>query len=176
MKRANSLEETLMLWNTKGKRRRGQQRIKIQWTWIWANSGRQWRTGEPGMLQSMVSQRVGLCEKLTNTQNESHHDPWNSMEKFLCMYVCVCAQSCLTLATLRTAALQAPQSMKFFRQEYWSRWPFPFPGDLPDQGIKPSSLVSPALAGGFFTSRATREANGETLYHSSNTIRKQGTY
>ena len=30
-----------------------------QWTWVWANSGRCWRTGEPGMLQSMVSQRVG---------------------------------------------------------------------------------------------------------------------
>ena len=30
-----------------------------QWTWIWANSGRWWRTGEPGVLQSMGSQRVG---------------------------------------------------------------------------------------------------------------------
>ena len=36
----------------------------------------------------------------------------------------------------------------FFRQEYWSRLPFPSPGDLPDPGIKP---VSPVLAGGFFT-------------------------
>ena len=32
---------------------------QIQWTWIWTNSMRQWRTGEPGMLQSMRSQRVG---------------------------------------------------------------------------------------------------------------------
>ena len=70
----------------------------------------------------------------------------------MCVGVCVCVQSCLTLATLWTAALQAPQSMKFFRQEYWRRWPFPFPGDLPDQGIEPSSLVSPVLADGFFTS------------------------
>ena len=39
----------------------------------------------------------------------------------------------------------------FPRQEYWSGLPFPPPGDLLDPGIKPVSLVSPALAGGFFT-------------------------
>ena len=42
---------------------------------------------------------------------------------------------------------QAPLSMGFSRQEYWSRLPFPPPGDLPDQGIEHSSLTSPALAG-----------------------------
>ena len=47
-----------------------------------------------------------------------------------------------------TAALQAPLSMGFPRQEYWSGLPFPSPGDLPNPGIKP---MSPALAGGFFT-------------------------
>jgi len=41
--------------------------------------------------------------------------------------------------------------MGFPRQEYWSGLPFPSPGDLPDAGIKPVSLVSPALAGGFFS-------------------------
>jgi len=46
---------------------------------------------------------------------------------------------------------QAPLSMKFTRQEYWSRLPFPTPGDLPDPGIEPMSPASPALAGGFFT-------------------------
>ena len=50
-----------------------------------------------------------------------------------------------------TVANQAPLSMGFFRQEYWSRLPFPPPGDLPNLGIKPVSLVSPALAGGFFS-------------------------
>ena len=40
--------------------------------------------------------------------------------------------------------------MKFSRQEYWSRLPFPTPEDLPDPGIEPMSPVSPALAGGFF--------------------------
>jgi len=41
--------------------------------------------------------------------------------------------------------------MRFSRQDSWSGLPFPSPGDLPDPGIKPTSPVSPALAGGFFT-------------------------
>ena len=45
-------------------------------------------------------------------------------------------------ATPRTIAYQAPLSMEFSRQEYWSGLPFPSPGDLPDPGIKPGS---PAL-------------------------------
>ena len=52
---------------------------------------------------------------------------------------------------LWTVALQAPLSMGFFRQDYWSSLPCPPPGDLPDPGIKPMSLASPALAGEFFT-------------------------
>ena len=66
--------------------------------------------------------------------------------------VCLCAQSYPTLGTLWTVAGQAPLSVGFSRQEYWSGLPFPSPGDLPDPGIEPESLVSPALAGGFFTS------------------------
>ena len=46
---------------------------------------------------------------------------------------------------------QSPQSMGFSRQENWSGLPIPTPGDLPNPGIKPSSHVSPALAGRFFT-------------------------
>ena len=42
-------------------------------------------------------------------------------------------------ATPRTVAYQAPPSMKFSRQEYWSGLPFPSPGDLPDPGIEPGS-------------------------------------
>ena len=45
------------------------------------------------------------------------------------------------IATLWTVAHQPPQSMGFFRQEYWSRSPFPFPGDLPDLGTEPMSLA-----------------------------------
>ena len=72
-----------------------------------------------------------------------------------CMLSCF---SCVRLfATLQTVAHQAPPSMRFSRQEYWSGLPCPPPGDLPDAGIKPASLVSPALAGGFCTINATRE-------------------
>ena len=52
------------------------------------------------------------------------------------------AKSCLTLATPWTVARQASWSMGFSRQEYKSGLPFPFPGDLPNSGIKPGS---PAL-------------------------------
>ena len=58
------------------------------------------------------------------------------------------AKLCPTLLTTCTVARQAPLSMGFSRQEYWSGLSFPSPGDLPDPGIKPMSL---ALAGGFFT-------------------------
>ena len=51
-----------------------------------------------------------------------------------------------------TVAHQAPLFMGFPRQEYQSGLPFPPPGDLPNPGIEPVSLVSPAFAGGFFTS------------------------
>ena len=50
-----------------------------------------------------------------------------------------------------TVACQAPLSMGFSRQEYWSRGPFPTPGDLPDPGFEPESLASPALVGRFLT-------------------------
>ena len=50
-----------------------------------------------------------------------------------------------------TVACQAPLSMGFSTQEYWSGLPFPSLGDLPDRGIKPVSPGSPALAGGLFT-------------------------
>ena len=53
---------------------------------------------------------------------------------------------------------QAPLSMGFSRQEDWSELPCPSPGDLPDPGIEPVSLTSPALAGGFFTTSTTWEA------------------
>ena len=59
------------------------------------------------------------------------------------------------LATLWTITCQAPLSMGFSRQEFWSELPFPPPGDLPDPGIAPASSASLALAGGFFTTNAT---------------------
>ena len=63
----------------------------------------------------------------------------------------VCMRACLVISdSLQPYGLarQAPLSMGFFRQEYWSGLPCPPPGDLPDPGIEPASLMSPALAGG----------------------------
>ena len=57
--------------------------------------------------------------------------------------------------TSRTLAHQAALSMGFTRQEYWSGLLRPPAGDLPDPGIETASLMSPALAGGFFTPSAT---------------------
>ena len=80
--------------------------------------------------------------------------------------------------TPRTVALGAPLSMGFSRQEYWSGLPGPPPGDLPNPGVKPASLTSPALAAGFFTTRATcpfrappftgRDWNGNNLLQQYN--------
>ena len=64
--------------------------------------------------------------------------------------MCSVAQPCLTVAP-QTAAHQTTLPTEFFRQEYWNGLPFPTPGDLPNPGIEPVSFVSPALAGGFFT-------------------------
>ena len=75
--------------------------------------------------------------------------------------VCACMLSrfsCVQLfVMLWTIACRAPLSMGFSRQEYWSGFPCPPPGDLSDLGIEPRSLTYPALAGGFFTTRATWE-------------------
>ena len=66
---------------------------------------------------------------------------------------CVCVFSALSdsLRPPWTVACQAPLSMKFFRQQYWSGLLFPIPGDLHDPEIEPASLATPALAGRFFT-------------------------
>ena len=65
------------------------------------------------------------------------------------------AKSCPTLMTPWTIDSQAPLSMGFYRQEYWSGLAFPSPGDLTNPGIELISLMSPALEGGFFTSSTT---------------------
>ena len=66
----------------------------------------------------------------------------------VCVCVCVCvlvAQLCPTLCYPMDCSCQVPLFMGFFRQEYWSRLPFPSPGDLSDIGIEPASPATPAL-------------------------------
>ena len=78
-------------------------------------------------------------------------DPLTSLQVcmlnlFSCVWLCV---------TLWTIAPQVPLSMEFSWQEYWSGLPWSPPGDLPHPGIEPMSLMSPALAGRFFTTSTT---------------------
>ena len=94
-----------------------------------------------------------LCQK-------NKHNPWSRIcyHNFLylrtdCVYVCVLGHVQL-FATPYTVACQASLFMEFSRQEYLSELPFPPPGDLPDLGIRPTSLASPALAGRFFTTES----------------------
>ena len=70
----------------------------------------------------------------------------------------------LLFATPWTVSCQAPLPMRFSRQESWSRFPCPPPGDLPDPGMEPAS---PASAGRFFTTRATWEGPVAHCQHSS---------
>ena len=79
---------------------------------------------------------------------------YNTSNSFagMCVYVLSCLSYVCLFATAWTLAQQAPQSMEFSRQEYWSVLLCSSPGDLPDPGTEPAP---PALAAGFFTTRTT---------------------
>ena len=92
----------------------------------------------------------------------SNNLQWKRIQKgiYMCVYIYIqtyinmgakSLQSCLTLCNPMDCSPQAPLSMGFSRQEYWSELPFPPPGGLPNPGTEPMSLTSPALAGRFFT-------------------------
>ena len=82
MQRADSLEETLMLGKTEGRRQRRRQRMDgwmaslTQWTWVWANARRQWRTGKPCILQSMGLQTVEHDWETQQQQRRGWAVPW----------------------------------------------------------------------------------------------------
>ena len=78
--------------------------------------------------------------------------PTVSPQSVMCVCSCVRALRCVQLfATPLMITHQAPLSMEFFRQEYWSGLPFPPPGDLPKAGIEPESPAFLAWAGRSFT-------------------------
>ena len=77
---------------------------------------------------------------------------WHYQKLSFYLCVCVCVLSCVQLlVTFGTVDCQAPLSMEFSRQKYWTGLPLPPPRDLPNPGIEPMSLASSALAGRFFT-------------------------
>ena len=105
-------------------------------------------------MVSSIQKHRGPQKSMTRTQCSKI---WNSCRLVHC--VCVCVFSCVWLFEAQwIIAHQAPLSVEFSRQEYWSRVTFPTAGDLPDPGIEPTSLASPVLAGRFFTTSATWEA------------------
>ena len=90
---------------------------------------------------------VQICFSKAKVQNITLND-WKSHSHYMIssdsisFFLSLVTKSCPTLETPWTVACQAPLSMGFSRQEYWSGLPFPSPGDLPDPGIEPGS---PAL-------------------------------
>ena len=70
------------------------------------------------------------------------------------MYVCVLTQLCPTFCNPMHCTCQAPLSIEFFRQEYWSGLLFPLSGDLPHPRVESESLASPALTSRLFTREA----------------------
>ena len=76
---------------------------------------------------------------------------------YVCVCVCVSRSVMTDSVTPWTVAHQAPLSTGFPRQEYWSGLPFPPLGNIPNPRIKAASPVSPAFAGGFFTTAPHRK-------------------
>ena len=111
----------------------------------------------PGRRQATLSRMgEGICGSL---QAQS---PWTGDKlpgRILELLLCVLSFfSCVQLfVTLWTVGHQTPLSIGFSRQEHWNGLPCPPPGDLPDQGIESTCLLSPALEGRFFTTSATWE-------------------
>ena len=125
---------------------------------------------------------VGTCLKKKNSclnnkkkvrWNHQSHIDVNAPASFT-NDVCVCGQllsHAWLFVTPCTVAHQAPLSTEFFRQESWSKLTFPTPEDLPDPGIEPTSPVSPALLGRFFTT----ELSGKPLQVMSISQNKKAT-
>ena len=120
----------------------------------WNNPDRE--EHDSAYISVQFSSVTQLCATLCNPMNCS---------TYICAYICLCytcVQSHFShlrlFATLWTVAHKAPLSMGFSRQENWNGLPCPPSGDLPEPGIEPTSLTSPALVGRFCTTCATWEA------------------
>ena len=115
----------------------------------WVIAMYQHRSTEDGVCSHEIKRRLLLRQKaMTNVDSIFKSRDITLLTKVCIVIGGLVTQSCLTLASTWTVTHQAPLSMGFSRQEYWSGLPFPPPGHLPDPGIKPRS---PALQAGSFT-------------------------
>ena len=107
--------------------------------------------------RNVENNHVIPCEEERDQDFTSHCE--DCLILSMCACVCVCAhvrmcmhaQLCLFVTPMGCNLPKAPLSMEFSRQAYWNGLPIPSSGDLPDPETEPVSLVSPALAGRFFT-------------------------
>ena len=92
---------------------------------------------------------VKFCNEVVLRYSEWDQFPRSILGLFVCVLSHLVVSNSFVIPW--AVAHQAPLSMGFSRQEYWSGLPFPSPGELPDAGIQPRPPASAALAGEFFT-------------------------
>ena len=107
--------------------------------WWWGHLGGRWSTLWPDCL--------GLWYKRGRQRRNRR------LQKEVCR--CPLPQSCLTLDYPMDCSVPGSSVQEFSRQEYWSRLPFPLPGDPPNPGIEPKSLTSSTLSGVFLIITST---------------------
>ena len=129
----------------------GKESSEMQEMWVWPLGGKDPLEEGMATYSSILAGRMDRRAWRATVHWVAKNQTWL---KWLSphIFVCVCSVTFSHVqlwAILWTVAQQAPLSMGFSRQEYQSGLPFSSPGDLPDPGIEPESLMSPALAGGF---------------------------